>query len=320
MFQKLFLSTLLGLLVSPVWSQFDDSNDLKDLMYFPTAGNAVIRSDFEYNTYSYDIKNASGVRTYEEEQTFMDAYVGFEYTFISNFSFGGRAGFLISQDEDFTNITSNTAGETSSSGLRDPEIFGRVRVIEQRTQSFNVDILALISPNVENREIATTTQDGNGTRGGFLFGLESAVGQKYESFGWRASVGLDYYGTQKIETAGTDVVTQEYDSRFDIDLGAQLQFPFSDMMAVNGRIGYLIVGSQDRTTNTTTGTRKTIDSYADLTLGGDVIFELIEDTMTLKVGIDYVTGGDVTSSGSTGSQTEVERNEFSVLGGIQFQI
>lgn len=291
---QIFLLTIL--FSFSIWSDWDDTNNLIDLQYFPDEGRFVLDSSLYRLGRAYDVNDTTtGTKSQEIDDNQIEVSETLQFSVVDGFALGLTVSYQMFRTVENNNFTSNIETDSDSSGLKEPDLFLRFRFLRQEEYSFYWDMKASFSPGFVNGKEATSEEDGNALRGGIQMGLSTQLGQKYSIFSWMADIGLNYAGTRTLERADTGVEQRELSSRFDFYLGMNLQVAMADILRISGRFYYLYYGQEDDTNILQSpNVVDTTDAYSDILFGAGLDFEIIEDFLAIGVDIDYTFGGDQT--------------------------
>lgn len=161
--------------------------------------------------------------------------------------------------------TDDKSKPIDSEGLSDFTINSIYRLVSDYVY---MDLTGDLTLALEDRDVGTSdeieSKDGNNKQGHHSFDLGAAVGQKIDSFEWRAGVGLNYHfaGEYNQKVIGSADVNIDTDSRLDLSLNGQVQYRPITKLALGLGVGWIQVGEQtsDAIVNNT-NIKMTRDSY-----------------------------------------------------------
>ena len=275
-------------------SQTQKSNMAK-LMYMPSQGKLFGMSSIGYTTFSYDTRNASSgsqTKTSTIDQSKMTFYQELAMGVQDGLSIGGILGYQFSGDIETQTFTSSAAKVTTSeTGLVDPELYLRFRIMNQKTDGMNFDMKGIVSPSFSNKTNATSTEDGSAGRGGFKVGAEGILGSESDTFNWSGAIGVNYTMTRTIEQQ--DIEITEYDAQLAAYLLARMQVMSGDMLAIGGGLDVYYFGSLTQTNLLTNTQSAEFGSYLDFRVVGNMDMTLTPDTLNVFAEVGYTFGGDI---------------------------
>lgn len=210
----------------------DASRVLSDLAYLPLDNQFVCTTDFSYSNSTGDIFGNLGAprstftrSTNTLTQTFSDG-INDDLTLRLTAAYGINS--------TTTNPTTGSSTTSNAYGLDDP-VLGLVwRVLDQRINVVNLDLIATYAPDLVEAVAASATQVGSVARGGQATTIETALSYKTRDF----TVYLDGSATYLSKRNVSDNINTitSYNSNWQYSLSLNTQTRFNDEFAINAGI------------------------------------------------------------------------------------
>ncbi len=261
------------------WSLKNES-DTYDLM--PLTPKTKFSSETLFNSTNSDdqVLTIGSANYFTRKHSNLSLNENFNYGAIESLEIGASIGYQIS-DEIKLNYgpasSTNGLSETyKQSGLKNPVLNARYRLLSQSSSFANGDFLLSFSPNIGTSKDSTATQKGNALRGSTLILAGFEVGKKFSDMAWRLGFKGNFYGTGKSEDVSNSTSTTTKDSYSDILFDGSWQWLFSSKYVLNLNAGFGSIGDSVGTSSAHIKVNEQKRSYT--LFGVDFKYILTKDT------------------------------------------
>jgi hypothetical protein len=146
-----------------------------------------------------------------------------------------KASGSIQMLESTTNYVSDATTNTSSDGFGDPTFSAVWRVLDQKGNPFNWDLMGSYAPNLINDEAAAQNLEGTVARGGDTASLGTAFSYKTKDFTVYVSGNALYLDSRDILNQ-TNLITTTYQSSWQYGALLSTQTRFDEFLSLNASV------------------------------------------------------------------------------------
>ncbi len=226
----------------------DPSRVLSDPLYMPSRHELYGTTFYQYGKMNGDVNNVNGTPN--------KSYSTSANTFGQTLEYGLTNRFALTFTDSYISRTtdndpaSGATFSTSANGFTDPGFGFMWRVLDQKTKPFNLDILAVYSPDWVDARTASVTTDGSVANGGSQASGTVAIGYKTRDFTIRGAATAVYVGSRNTLNI-TNNQTSNTSSVRDYQLAVSTQTRLNEKFSFNAGIGENFNNSYDSTNQTT---------------------------------------------------------------------
>jgi hypothetical protein len=205
---KLKTTILLGLFSTAAFTA-----DYNQPAFRPKAGHIFGSSQVEINSSQYESENKSTDYTTDYKTDVKKVRQEVEYGVSNDLSLLADIDYVISQDDE-----GNT--DSKSSGLEQFSVGASYRASSMIKLPFTLDAFGTFSPSLNNKESATSSDDGTVNSGGH----ELSLGARLALNNFYFDYVLDYLMEQNVDSAasGNEIYTVDAYTTMDFTVGYQL--------------------------------------------------------------------------------------------------
>jgi hypothetical protein len=220
----------------------DTTSSIYDLQYLPRKGIGYGESQFQT------------AETTSKQSSFAVQTNATTYNQTVGYSFTNRILGIVNANYLFNSSTQVEGSVPQrSNGFSDPTFGARVRLVEQKGQGFNFDIVPKITVPTGDGLIGTTNNNGNNKIGGGAAELDLNLGKKFTTFQFNGFINTIFNGKADVKDATTKAKTKS-DSYLKTSIGAQVLYNLSDIVFISAVGSYNYTQAYD--TNNSLGLTK----------------------------------------------------------------
>jgi len=303
--RKLTIATTALLLLPTLAHAFDWSEDktryLSDPSYLPAKGELDGESSLYYKSSGYDISYSDGSPPTSQRTKSYRGSQSFTYGLTRRIAIGVTESY---QHADRTVDSSNGQSKLVFSGLEDPTIHLRGRLIPQSFSPVYVDPYAAYSPDLLADKAANKSTNGTVAQGGQIFTMGLYAGREMKSLTTELGFLSQYEGSRSVDYSNGNTGT--ISSRWTLSLNWNNQIRWTDSIFTNAGLSYSHTEGADYTTpNSLPFSMASYPSYS-LHVSPGVV--LVPNRLTLTTELKYSKDGSITKTSSDASTSQLKSN------------
>lgn len=284
-------------------------------LYVVPQGNFLLDTDFNFGRANRDGLDANGQRNNEYDISQMSLTNQFRVGLGGGLDIGVNVNYWLQDEIERTPI--NTSGDiivVNSTGVEELGLNVRYRLPFEISQGMVTNIDVNLTPSFSTAESAEIDNDGNQFFGGHRASVDLSTGMVSQSFSWRATLAVDWNGSQESEPASSSTVDENVESSLDYGLEAEFVSGLTENFYIGGELSYTMIGAQeeyDPTQNTEPTTEDGSFSIIKIGLKSDIFFS---ENFAFNFGIGYqmigerdttnLSSGNVTGTLDSGNQLD----------------
>jgi hypothetical protein len=282
----------------------NDQRNINDLMYLPVGGTFYGQTSLDALAGSSDLSvNGDKYSTTKTTGTSASQAVGYAFTDRLFLSAGVDYSFKSTSKTDYETQADDTS---DSKGLGDPSVAGRIRVMEQKDGSINLDLLPTYS--FSSGPSKSDGNSGDNKNGGTSYGLDLQGGKKFSDLQVSAGIGWSHsdISTSKDTSTGTKSKSPASDS---YNFNISVQKFLKEKLYLN-LLGGLVFfpAEKSKSSGSTIKTPTRVTSIFAGQLG-----YLVLPNVTFEGGLALVATSDYQAKDDSGNKYDVEKLSYALL-------
>ena len=147
-----------------------EQRSIRDLSGIPNKGETWLQFELGFLKQEIDFTDTNGAFVSKSETSVRDFELSAVHGLTEKLSLSLTLEYALSSETDITSSTGSVS-TFKADGIEDPTFSVSYRLLSESDKYANIDLLASISPKLQDSEGATTTEDGNAGKGRNDFSL-----------------------------------------------------------------------------------------------------------------------------------------------------
>ena len=220
----------------------DSSRVVSDPSYLPLGAQLFGSTEYSYNQTTSNTENYQGAQLFSNKTTTTTIIQVLEYGVTDDFSL--RVSGYYQLQGATNNYSSGANTVTTSYGVGDPTFAAIWRVLDQKTQPLNCDLIGAYTADLINAESASSGQFGTVARGGAMAVLGMALSHKTKGFTVYVEGSATYLDSRDVLNQ-TNGFTTNFDSSWQYAVYFTTQTRFTDQFSLNAGVSQTFTDSQN---------------------------------------------------------------------------
>ncbi|MBY0516261.1 MAG: hypothetical protein K2P81_05100 [Bacteriovoracaceae bacterium] len=267
-----FLFLVLLFSISAVASEIDNSKDLKDILYIPSQFGFYGETSIGQSDYELTVDKTTETRL---STTNFHQKVGFGLT--NSFSLALDYVNQLEGEND-TEVSGANSPKVKTTGHLNPTLSVLYRLLNQNSDSINLDLMASYSPDLFDSEISSSSHDVDAASGGAVYTMGARAGKKFKNFQMAAEGYLDIIGETSVKNRSTNS-TDKGDAYAQARIYYHAQTNVLPILDVRGNVGVITASEQ---VSKASGTKTTVDMLNAYEFGPTMIFIVIPNQLNVN--------------------------------------